>query len=86
MSGDFNAIVSLEEKRGVVPFLDTSSNLLRENLARLKLVDIKTLNGMFTWNNRRLGEEAISERLDRFLVSIFWVSDKWLTSSKILDW
>ena len=49
-------------------------------------IDIKPSNGVFTWNNRRSGQEAISEHLDRFLVSSYWVSSGLITSSEILDW
>ena len=31
-------------------------------------MDIKTKNGIYTWNNRRKGFCYIAERLDRFLL------------------
>ena len=52
----------------------------------LFVIDVKPLNGVFTWNNRRSGQEAISERLDKFLVSCYWVGSGLITSSEILDW
>lgn len=66
--GDFNYVLSLEEKRGDVARLDPSSGLLRDNVELLSLIDVKSSNGIFTWNNRQCGEDAISERLNRFLV------------------
>jgi exonuclease III len=86
MAGDFNAVTSLEEKRGGIARLDPSSNLLRDMIGLLNLIDVKTSNGIFTWNNRRCGSEAISERLDRFLVSCYWLNNRWITNSEILDW
>ena len=86
MAGDFNAITSLEEKQGGLARLDPSSNLLRSMIGSLNLIDVKTSNGIFTWNNRRCGGEAISERLDRFLVSCYWMNNRWVTNSEILDW
>ncbi|MGI4370300.1 hypothetical protein ACR2V4_27295, partial [Klebsiella pneumoniae] len=86
LARDFNVITSLEEKQGGLFRLDPSSNLLRDNIGLLNLIYVKPINGIFTWNNRRSGVEAISERLDRFLVSHFWVHDRWSTNSKILDW
>ena len=65
--------------------MDSASTLLKDNIALLNLVDIKSGNGTFTWSNRRCGEAAISKRLDRFLVSNFWLGDRWVTSSEILD-
>ena len=86
LAGDFNAVISLEEKRGGLARLDQSSNLLRDMIGLLFLIDVKPNNGVFTWNNRRCGGEAISERLDRFLISCYWMDNRWVTSSEILDW
>ena len=86
MARDFNAITSLEEKQGGLARLDPSSNFLRSMIGSLNLIDVKTSNGIFTWNNRRCGGEAISERLDRFLVSCYWMNNRWVTNSEILDW
>ena len=55
-------------------------------IGSLNLIDVKTSNGIFTWNNQRCGGEAISEGLDRFLVSCYWMNNRLLTSSEILDW
>lgn len=85
LAGDLNAVTSLEEKWGGNVRLDSASTLLKDNIALLNLVDIKLSNGLFTWSNRRCGEAAISERLDRFLVSSFWMGDRWVTTSEILD-
>ena len=51
----------------------------------LNLIDVKPTNGVFTWNNRRCGVEAISKRLDRFLVSCYWMNRRLITNSEILD-
>ena len=55
-------------------------------MTALNLVDIKPSNGQYTWNNRRVGDSCIAERLDRFLVSCFWVGGLWSSNSEILDW
>lgn len=86
VAGDFNVVTSLEEKRGGVSRLGPSSNMLRDNIGFLNLIDIKPGNGIFTQNNRRIGMKAISERLDRFLVSCFWMDVRWSTRSEVLDW
>ena len=86
MGGDFNSVLSLEEKRGGLAHLGPSSELLRHNIDLLHLSNVKTLNGIFTWNNRRVGNDAISKCLDKFLVSFFWQSGSLSLSSKILDW
>jgi len=43
--------------------------LFSDTIEGLRLVDIPTINGIFTWNNRRGGRNQIASRLDRFLVS-----------------
>ncbi|XP_057862719.1 uncharacterized protein LOC131071037 [Cryptomeria japonica] len=86
MAGDFNAVTCLDEKRGGLARLDPSANLFRNMISSLNLIDVKPTNGVFTWNNRRCGGEAISERLDRFLVSCYWMNSRLITSSEILDW
>ena len=85
MARDFNVVTNLEEKRGGISQLGPSS-MLRDNISSLNLIDVKPSSGIFTWNNKRSGIKAISERLDRFLVSYFWMDIRWSTSSKILDW
>ena len=76
VAGYFNVITNLEEKRGGIALLGPSSSMLRDNIGFLNLIDVKPRSRIFTWNNRRSGTEAISERLDRFLVSYFgWILD-----------
>lgn len=41
----------------------------RELLTDLRLVDITTVNGCFTWNNRRGERYQVASRLDRFLAT-----------------
>ncbi|XP_059068347.1 uncharacterized protein LOC131858890 [Cryptomeria japonica] len=86
IAGDFNAICELAEKRGGIGRLVPSALLLQDNIKFLNLVDIKPNNGQFTWNNRQSGEFCIAERLDRFLVSCYWIGGMWSAASEILDW
>ncbi|XP_059077870.1 uncharacterized protein LOC131876474 [Cryptomeria japonica] len=84
--GDFNAIIELAKKRGGTTRLEPSAMLLQDNIYVLNLVDIKPINGKFTWNNRRVGDSCIAKILDHFLVSCFWVGGMWSSCSKILNW
>ncbi|XP_057868067.2 uncharacterized protein LOC131075253 [Cryptomeria japonica] len=86
LAGDFNVVLSLEEKRGGLPRLGPASDMFRTNVDSLALMDVKPSNGIFTWNNRRSGPEAITQRLDRFLVSCSWVRGSLVICSEILDW
>eukprot|EP00253_Pinus_taeda_P027885 PITA_27885 len=69
IGGDFNLIRSLEEKKGGIRKMDHFMDKFNELIEDLRLVDIQTINGICTWNNRRGGKNQIASRLDRFLVS-----------------
>lgn len=86
LGGDFNSILSLDKKRGGWPRLGPTSDLFQAQVDAISVIHVKPSNGVFTWNNRRSGQEAISERLDRFVVSCYCVGGGLITSSEILDW
>eukprot|EP00253_Pinus_taeda_P011292 PITA_11292 len=69
IGGDFNLIRSLEEKKGGIRKADQYMEMFNDMIDELRLVDIQTINGICTWNNRRGGKNQIALRLDRFLVS-----------------
>ena len=69
VGGDFNLIRSLEEKKGGIRTPDQYMEMFNDMIGDLRLVDIQTINGVFTLNNRRGGKNQIASRLDRFLVS-----------------
>lgn len=77
LASDFNEILNLEEKSGCVARIDQFSILLNDNIERSNIIDVEPNNGMFTWNNRRSERDAISERLDIFIVFGYWIRDKW---------
>ena len=68
LAGDFNLIAS-REKKGEINREGTEIERFREVQTKLRVVDILTINGKFTWNNRRGGSKQIASRLDRFLIS-----------------
>eukprot|EP00253_Pinus_taeda_P031160 PITA_31160 len=69
IGGDFNLIRSLEEKKGGIRKMDHFMEKFNDLIDELRLVDIQTINGICTWNNRRGGKNQIVSRLHRFLVS-----------------
>jgi hypothetical protein len=80
IGGDFNMILTLEEKTGGTKKLEQDSGKFRTLIDNLKLVDMETSNGTFTWSNRRSGNQHIACRLDRFLVT-----EELLESGSCLD-
>jgi len=69
IGGDFNMIKSLSEKRGGRSTLDPIQQEFTSFINKCGLVDVETVNGWYTWNNRRTGGHSIASRLDRFLIS-----------------
>eukprot|EP00253_Pinus_taeda_P009631 PITA_09631 len=69
IGGDFNLIRSLDEKKGGLRRMDHFMDSFNDLIEELRLVDIQSINGIYTWNNRRGGKNQIASRLDRFLVS-----------------
>lgn len=84
IGGDLNIILDPKEKRGGTfsrdPFLSTVENLILQ----LELVDFKPVKGEYIWTNNRAGENHISARLDRFLISSSIMMDKRIIFTKIL--
>ena len=62
-------ITNLEEKKGGLRRLDKYSEEFNTFIAESKLIDIPTVNGLHTWNNKQGGNRQIASRLDRFLMS-----------------
>ncbi|XP_072080979.1 uncharacterized protein [Arachis hypogaea] len=71
--GDFNAIVSQEEKRGEGLKSWSSISNFNNFIDGSSLMDLGMVVRNFTWSNKRRGEKQILERLDRVLVSNSWL-------------
>jgi exonuclease III len=52
MEGDFNIITTLTDKKGGTRRLDRDAKYFSSFIDTMKLVDIRTNNGQFTWNNK----------------------------------
>ena len=69
LGGDFNVIKSLLEKKGGIGALNKDSLAFQTFTNNMKIVDMETNNGCFTWNNKRGGESHVASKLDRFIIS-----------------
>lgn len=69
LGGDFNSILSLDEKVGGNQHLSLSSIEFKLWIDKLSLLEIPLNNGIFTWNNRRNEDNYIAEKLDRFFIA-----------------
>lgn len=61
-------IKSLSEKKGGTRALSKDSLAFQIFTENMKLVDVETNNGLFTWNNKRGGESQVASKLDRFII------------------
>ncbi|KAK4385625.1 hypothetical protein Sango_2686500 [Sesamum angolense] len=70
--GDFNAILSQQEKRGGRPFASASRNNLGDEIDACNLIDLGFVGPRFTWNNKRPGCANIQSRLDSGVANVDW--------------
>ena len=70
--GDFNTIVSSEERKGgSIPSLSTMNDFVSV-INSLALQDYGYVGSTFTWCNKHQGRTRMWQRLDRALVSVEW--------------
>ncbi|KAK8478026.1 hypothetical protein V6N11_084158 [Hibiscus sabdariffa] len=68
--GDFNVVVSPEEKYGGNPLDHNYAKWYYEFLDQTYLMEIPSSGGSFTWSNQRCNEDVILEKLDRVFSSM----------------
>lgn len=68
LGGDFNMITNLAEKKGGLRRLDKDAEDFSTFIAAFKLIDVPTVNGLHTWNNKQGGNRQVASRLDRCLI------------------
>jgi len=62
-------IRSLSEEKGGTRQLGRDFEAFQDFLMNMGLVDTESINGTFTWNNKRGGLSQVVSNLDRFIVS-----------------
>ncbi|KAL2926785.1 hypothetical protein RDABS01_028375, partial [Bienertia sinuspersici] len=73
--GDFNLMLSSEEKYGGDDFSTIEADIFRDALRECNLNDLGFIGHEYTWNNNRGGGvNNIQERLDRFVATESWKS------------
>jgi exonuclease III len=86
LAGDFDIITSLAEKKGGTRRLDRDVKEFSKFIDTVEMVDLKTNNGQFTWNNKRMNQYQVATRLDRFLVSESIIMQGLTLDCNILPW
>ncbi|GAU45877.1 hypothetical protein TSUD_401030, partial [Trifolium subterraneum] len=72
--GDFNDLLSQEDKRGVHPHPNWLCSGFRNAMNDCNLIDIYLEGYPYTWSKSRGTDHAIEERLDRALANSSWMS------------
>ncbi|KAL4325012.1 hypothetical protein GQ457_11G030830 [Hibiscus cannabinus] len=72
IGGDFNEVLSDNEKQGGILRARSQINNFHDCLARNNLYDCKPKDGWFTWTKSGPNTPAIFERLDRFVATSDW--------------
>jgi hypothetical protein len=62
-------ITTLAEKKGGIRRMDRVAEAFSFFIEKTKVVEIKTSNGQFTWNNKIILYQQITLTLDMFLIS-----------------
>lgn len=76
--GDFNAIVSMDDRIGSpVRLHDIFPK--KQCMDACQLTEVKTVGRHFTWNNKQDGESRVFTRIDRVLSNSLW-DDKFPTT------
>ncbi|XP_042972796.1 uncharacterized protein LOC122304603 [Carya illinoinensis] len=70
--GDFNEVLSQQEKMGGRPRPEMLMQAFRSVLDDCNLIDLGFKGQKYTWCNRRYEDGVVSERLDRFVATPNW--------------
>lgn len=73
LCGDFNEIISNDEKRGGKRRSKHQLEQFRSVMDYCHLKDLSFSGSPFTWCNRRDNHHTISEKLDSFLANMYWL-------------
>lgn len=75
LGGDFNEIISQDDKRGGIQRTESSFSLFRSFIRDMEMREVPFCGRRWTWANNRQGEGFIEEMLDMFFGSADWFLD-----------
>jgi hypothetical protein len=74
------------EKKGGTKILDRDAEDFSSFIDTVEMVDIRTSNGQFTWNNKQTNQHQVVTRLEIFLVSKSIILQGLNLDCSILPW
>lgn len=72
IGGDFNAIRSLDQKKGASHNMDRGDEIFNHFIDSQQLIEPFCIQGNFTWSNGQSNEKQILTKLDQFLHNAHW--------------
>ncbi|OMO73363.1 Endonuclease/exonuclease/phosphatase [Corchorus olitorius] len=72
LHGDFNQVLTVEEKSGGRPEPVRRMESFREVIDQQHLIDLEASGCKFTWSNKQPPEYLIKKKLDRALCNVHW--------------
>jgi exonuclease III len=82
--GDFNKILTQEEKIGALLQKEGQMDQFRNALGNCQLTDLGFIGSKYTWTNCRSDENFVKERLDRAVANSEWRGIYWEASVHVL--
>lgn len=70
--GDYNEILSSEERQGRLPKAHALMQAFRSALLHCNFIDLGYVGNNFTWNNGRHDDAYVQQRLDRACATMEW--------------
>ncbi|XP_058082436.1 uncharacterized protein LOC131230548 [Magnolia sinica] len=74
IAGDFNAVVNLDEKRGIHPPNHSSMTEFADAIQSMGLIDAGFSGARYTWCNNQNGNAQVWARLNRVLMNSSWAN------------
>ncbi|CAA0823185.1 Unknown protein, partial [Striga hermonthica] len=75
IAGDWNDIISNEEKRGGLRRLESSFSEFRQFIEEMEMLEVDQQGSFFTWGNNRASDGYVEERLDKVFSSWDWMTN-----------
>lgn len=72
--GDFNQVLSHEEKFGFYYRKIKGADLFRQTIFDLELCELEAKEQRYTWMNEHEDESFVMEKLDRAFATIEWIN------------
>ncbi|GJY33854.1 RNA-directed DNA polymerase, eukaryota, reverse transcriptase zinc-binding domain protein [Tanacetum coccineum] len=74
MEGDFNVLLSVDEKSTCPSYIDTGMRDFQDFVEAIKVSDVKSTGLQFTWNQKPKGKHGTLKMIDRIMANLDFYS------------